>query len=66
MGSRSEFRAMVEYVRVKKIRPVVSRVVHGLDLKEIDGLFEEMKAGKQFGKLVVELTGEGEEEGSKL
>ena len=54
MGSKKEFQDMVEFVRDKKIRPVVSRVVKGLDNAEgIDGLFEDMKAGKQFGKLVI-------------
>jgi NADPH:quinone reductase-like Zn-dependent oxidoreductase len=57
MGSRAEFKAMVQFVRDKKITPIVSRVVKGLDnLDGINGLFEEMKAGKQFGKLVVEIS----------
>lgn len=54
MGSKKEFRDMVEFVRQHKTRPVVSRVVKGLDnLEGIDGLFEDMKTGKQFGKLVI-------------
>lgn len=54
MGSRKEFRDMVAFVNEKKIRPVVSRVVQGLDnLEGIDGLFKDMQAGKQFGKLVI-------------
>jgi NADPH:quinone reductase-like Zn-dependent oxidoreductase len=57
MGSRAEFRDMVNFVREKKIRPVVSRVVKGLDdLEAIDGLFKDMEEGKQFGKLVVEIA----------
>ena len=60
MGSRKEFKDMVAFVNEKKIRPVVSRVVKGIDnIWEIDGLFEEMKKGSQFGKLVVEIQGEG-------
>jgi NADPH:quinone reductase-like Zn-dependent oxidoreductase len=69
MGSRKEFRDMVEFVKEKKIKPVVSRVVKGLDnLDGIDGLFEDMKAGRQFGKLVLEVAGEeeGGESPSKL
>ncbi|KAK1729111.1 zinc-binding dehydrogenase [Colletotrichum acutatum] len=55
MGSREEFRDMVAFVREKKIKPVVSRTVKGLtNLEGIDGLFKDMEAGKQFGKLVVE------------
>ncbi|KAF9881956.1 zinc-binding dehydrogenase [Colletotrichum karsti] len=55
MGSREEFKDMVAFVREKKIRPIVSRTVKGLtNLEGIDGLFKEMEAGKQFGKLVIE------------
>ncbi|KAK3398797.1 hypothetical protein B0T20DRAFT_353780 [Sordaria brevicollis] len=62
MGSRKEFEEMVEFVREKGIRPVVSKVVRGLDnLSGIDELFEEMKQGKQFGKLVVLIDGKAEE-----
>jgi NADPH:quinone reductase-like Zn-dependent oxidoreductase len=57
MGSKKEFREMVQFVSDRKLRPVVSRVVKGLqDLEAIDGLFEEMKTGKQFGKLVIEVA----------
>jgi D-arabinose 1-dehydrogenase-like Zn-dependent alcohol dehydrogenase len=56
MGSRKEFKDMVAFVNEKKIKPVVSRVIKGLDnLKEIDSLFDEMKKGSQFGKLVIEI-----------
>ena len=65
MGSRKDFKEMVEFTSEKKIRPVVSRVVSGIDnLEAIDGLFEDMKKGSQFGKLVVEISKEGAE--SKL
>jgi D-arabinose 1-dehydrogenase-like Zn-dependent alcohol dehydrogenase len=64
MGSRKEFADMVQFVREKKIRPIVSRSVHGLDVKKIDGLFEDMKSYSQFGKLVVTL--EESAETSKL
>lgn len=57
MGSAQNFRDMIKFVEQHKIKPVVSRVVKGLsNLEEIDGLFEDMKAAKQFGKLVVEVT----------
>ncbi|KAI6759987.1 hypothetical protein HG531_013560 [Fusarium graminearum] len=56
MGSRQEFRDMVNYVERMGIRPVISRTVLGLDnLEAIDGLFEDMKAGRQTGKLVIEI-----------
>ncbi|KAK0636841.1 hypothetical protein B0T17DRAFT_520073 [Bombardia bombarda] len=54
MGSKREFKEMVEFVREKGIRPVVSRVIKGIDnIEGIDGLFDDMKAGRQFGKLVI-------------
>jgi D-arabinose 1-dehydrogenase-like Zn-dependent alcohol dehydrogenase len=55
MGSRKEFADMVQFVCEKKIKPIVSRSVHGLDVEKIDGLFEDMKSASQFGKLVVTL-----------
>ncbi|KAI2635517.1 hypothetical protein GGS21DRAFT_516247 [Xylaria nigripes] len=61
MGSRREFRDMVEFVGRNGIHPVVSRVVKGLDnMREIEELFEEIREGRQFGKLVIEIaTDEG-------
>ena len=57
MGSRKEFRDMVAFVKEKKITPIVSRVVKGLDnIKEIDTLFDDMRKGSQFGKLVIEIA----------
>ncbi|KAI0890431.1 oxidoreductase [Annulohypoxylon maeteangense] len=67
MGSRVEFRDMVAFVREHKIRPVVSRVVKGLDnIEAIDSLFDDMKNGKQFGKLVIEISSPGDEAEAKL
>lgn len=66
MGSRDEFRQMVRFVGETGIKPVVSRVVQGLEsLEDIDGLFEDMKSGSQFGKLVIEVA-KGEPSPSKL
>ncbi|KAF9693349.1 hypothetical protein EKO04_008936 [Ascochyta lentis] len=64
MGSRKEFADMVAFVKEKQLRPVVSRSVHGLDIEKIDGLFEDMRDARQFGKLVVTLGERGRE--SKL
>jgi len=59
MGSKKDFKDMLSFVSEKGIRPVVSKVAMGLrDLEAIDALFEDMKAAKQFGKLVVEITEE--------
>jgi D-arabinose 1-dehydrogenase-like Zn-dependent alcohol dehydrogenase len=59
MGSRKEFGDMLKFVREKNLRPVVSDVVKGLDIAAIDGLFDIMKKGSQFGKLVIDLQGSG-------
>jgi D-arabinose 1-dehydrogenase-like Zn-dependent alcohol dehydrogenase len=48
---------MVQFVREKKLKPIVSRSVHGLDVEKIDTLFDDMKNASQFGKLVVTLDG---------
>ncbi|KAK6067003.1 zinc-binding dehydrogenase [Seiridium cupressi] len=57
MGSRAEFKQMIDFVREKQIKPIVSRTVKGLNnMGEIDGLFEDMRDGKQFGKLVIEIS----------
>jgi D-arabinose 1-dehydrogenase-like Zn-dependent alcohol dehydrogenase len=47
---------MVNFVKQHVIHPVVSRVLNTDldDLTGIDGLFDDMKRGKQFGKLVIE------------
>lgn len=61
MGSRKEFADMVAFVNEKKIRPVVSKTVRGLDnMAGIDELFVLMQRGEQFGKLVVEIDGDGQ------
>lgn len=60
MGSRKEFKDMVEFVRRNGVKPIVSRTVQGLDnIDGIDSLFEDMKKGSQFGKLVIEIAKEG-------
>ena len=57
MGSRKEFAELVAFVNEKKIRPLVSRTVTGIDnLEGINSLFEAMKNGSQLGKLVIEVT----------
>ncbi|KAF2279351.1 NAD(P)-binding protein [Westerdykella ornata] len=53
MGSRKEFADMTNFIREKKIKPIVSRVVHGLEVDVVDPLFDDMKNASQFGKLVV-------------
>ncbi|KAI5296364.1 hypothetical protein KEM52_003484 [Ascosphaera acerosa] len=56
MGSLKEFRDMVHAVDQSKgsPKPVVSGIVDDYtDLQALDGLWEDMRAGRQFGKLVV-------------
>jgi len=59
MGSRKEFKDMIDFIKSKKAKPEVSRTVQGLDIDQINSLFEDMKNGSQFGKLVVEVSKEG-------
>jgi len=60
MGSRVEFKDMVKFINDRKTRPVVSRVVKGIEnLDGINSLFEDMKNGSQFGKLVIEVAKDG-------
>lgn len=67
MGSRKEFRDMVAFVKEKNIVPVISRTVKGIEnIKEIDELFEHMRDGSQFGKLVIEISADGNGGSSKL
>ena len=63
MGSRKEFADMIQFVRETKMRPVVSRSVHGMDIAKIETLFDDMKNATQFGKLVITL---GNGKASKL
>ncbi|KAF8920972.1 hypothetical protein BGZ52_011644 [Haplosporangium bisporale] len=53
MGSRVEFGEMIDFVAKHKIKPVVSQVWPGLESAE--EAFNVMKAGAQFGKLVLTL-----------
>lgn len=61
MGSRREFSEMIDFVRTKRIVPIVSRIVKGIeDLEAVDSLFEDLRTGRQFGKLVVYIKNDGE------
>ncbi|KAI0482720.1 zinc-binding dehydrogenase [Xylariaceae sp. FL0804] len=71
MGSRREFADMMAFARERQIRPVVSRVAGGgggqggkegglHDRAALEGLFDDMRDARQFGKLVVEISPEAE------
>ena len=65
MGSRKEFKDMVDFIKKKETKPIVSRSVQGIEnLDGINSLFEDMKRGTQFGKLVIEIAKDDNE--SKL
>lgn len=56
MGSFKEFHDMVSFVKKTGIRPVIAKVVEGIEnIPAIDALFEDMGRGNQFGKLVVKI-----------
>ncbi|EAW14175.1 putative alcohol dehydrogenase [Aspergillus clavatus NRRL 1] len=65
MGSRKEFKEMVDFIKANNIHPVISRVVQTDlgDVAGLDSLFQDMREAKQFGKLVIEF---GKASGSKL
>lgn len=56
MGSRKEFKDMIDFIKKTNAKPEVSRVVQGLDLSGVETLFDDMKKASQFGKLVVEIS----------
>ncbi|KAF2456169.1 alcohol dehydrogenase [Lineolata rhizophorae] len=61
MGSRKEFAEMIKFTNENKLHPVISRVVQGMDnIDALDSLFEDMKKGSQFGKLVIQITKESD------
>ncbi|ORZ18562.1 hypothetical protein BCR42DRAFT_489907 [Absidia repens] len=66
MGSRQEFKEMVAFVDHHKIKPVVSRVWHGITEGSIDEAINYMKNGEQFGKLVIQISDIGSPQASKF
>ncbi len=54
MGSPAEFKSMLAFVQKHEIKPVVDRV---FSLKDGQDAFQRMKAGAQFGKIVLEIPG---------
>ncbi|CDH55740.1 alcohol dehydrogenase [Lichtheimia corymbifera JMRC:FSU:9682] len=55
MGSRAEFKQMVEFVDKHKIHPVVSKVFHGLNQQNVDDAIDLLRTSNQFGKVVIEI-----------
>ncbi|KAI8144355.1 hypothetical protein BJV82DRAFT_513143 [Fennellomyces sp. T-0311] len=55
MGSRFEFGKMVEFVNKYKIKPIVSRTFKGLIKENVEDAISLLVAGKQLGKVVIEI-----------
>jgi len=53
MGNDEEFTQMLAFVEEQKIEPMISSV---RPFEEIISAFDEVKAGKQFGKLVIQIA----------
>jgi D-arabinose 1-dehydrogenase-like Zn-dependent alcohol dehydrogenase len=56
MGSRKEFSAVIAFIAKHHIQPVVDSVYEMSDAASVDDAFDVMKAGTQFGKLVVKIA----------
>lgn len=52
MGSIGDFKAMLEFVNTKKLKPVIDST---WKLSEIQSAVKKMEEGKQFGKIVIEV-----------
>lgn len=56
MGSRKEFKEVIKFIGKHKIHPVVDSVYMMDDVDSVDDAFDVMKAGTQFGKLVIRIA----------
>jgi NADPH:quinone reductase-like Zn-dependent oxidoreductase len=52
LGSREEFRQILSFMAVKKIKPIVDRI---FPLKDAAAAQQHLEAGKQFGKVVLRI-----------
>ena len=50
MGSDDDFKNMIDFIEKKKVHPLIDKVY---DFNEVVDAFDRMKAGFQFGKIVV-------------
>ncbi|KAI9250518.1 hypothetical protein BDA99DRAFT_608377 [Phascolomyces articulosus] len=55
MGSRAEFKEMVDFVDKHKIKPIVSKVFKGLTQENVDDAITYLSGGQQLGKVVIEI-----------
>ncbi|KAI8643408.1 hypothetical protein BD408DRAFT_414864 [Parasitella parasitica] len=56
MGSRREFKDMIEFVDKYKIKPVVSKVFKGLSVDSAQKAIDLMESSSQFGKIVLTIA----------
>jgi len=65
MGSLAEFKAAVALINKHKIVPVVDSVYSGLTDENVEAMCERMKKGAQFGKLVLKIVDDGDNDEAK-
>lgn len=56
MGSRREFKEMLEFVSARKVKPIVSEVFNGLSVETFQAAVDRMESSAQFGKIVVDYS----------
>ena len=56
MGSRKEFKEVIQFIAKHQLHPVVDSVYSMDDVDSVDDAFEVMKTGTQFGKLVIRIA----------
>jgi zinc-binding alcohol dehydrogenase/oxidoreductase len=53
MGTQSEFKAMIDFVTLHKIIPIVDKI---FEMSEAKAAFEKMNRKEQFGKIVIKIS----------
>ncbi|EGG03345.1 uncharacterized protein MELLADRAFT_117356 [Melampsora larici-populina 98AG31] len=54
MGSLQEFHEMIDFIEAHQIKPIIFKTLLGFE--SVEEAFEILKDGKQFGKVVVEIS----------
>lgn len=53
MGTRDEFLSMLDFIENRNIKPVIDQIY---PLEEIQEAFNRMESGKQFGKIILDIS----------
>jgi len=53
LGNREEFRQLMSFMAVQQIKPIVDSV---FPLREASAAQQHLEAGKQFGKIVLQIA----------